>query len=188
MIGNDIVDLRYAKNSKWQHPRFLEKVFTLCEQELIIQSSNRFSTIWQLWAIKEAAYKAYLQKYPSRFFNSKAFICCNLSSLTEVSYNDFRIKVQSVINTNMVYAETISQKPVYRKILKVLPDHKFQSKQIRQALISKVSEQLNIDKKSLTVRKDRAGIPNVYLENSKLKAALSITHHGDYAAYSISYS
>ena len=188
MIGNDIVDLRYAKNSKWQNPRFLEKLFTIQERELIEQSSNKFSAIWQLWVIKEAAYKAYLQQYPGRFFNPKAFVCSDLNSRGEVRYKDFSIEVQTVINTSMVYAETISQKPVHREILKVLPNHKSQSKQIREALISKVSEQLHIKKESLILRKDQSGIPTLFFQDVKLKVALSMTHHGDYAAYSIAYS
>ena len=35
MIGNDIVDLKQAaKDSNWQRPRFLDKVFTKHEQDL----------------------------------------------------------------------------------------------------------------------------------------------------------
>lgn len=187
MIGNDIVDLGYARIAKWQHPRFLDKLFTIQEQELIGQSSNKFSAIWQLWAIKEAAYKAYLQLYPSRFFNPKAFVCSALTSKTEVSYQDFSVEVQCLKDNSMIYAETIAQKPVHREILKVSPDHKSQSKQIRQTLLSRMSEQLNIESECLTLRKDRSGVPHIYHQGSKLKAAISLTHHGGYAAYSITY-
>ena len=68
MIGNDIIDLSYAaKTSSWQHPRFLDKLFSSFEIEMIETSENKFVSIWKLWAMKEAGYKAYLQKTPGRF-------------------------------------------------------------------------------------------------------------------------
>ena len=43
MIGNDIVDLQLAKKqSNWQRKGFLDKQFTVSEQEEIARSKNPF--------------------------------------------------------------------------------------------------------------------------------------------------
>ena len=60
MIGNDIIDLALArKESNWQRNGFLNKIFTLKEQLLILKSNNPELTVWNLWSRKEAAYKIY---------------------------------------------------------------------------------------------------------------------------------
>mgnify|MGYP003583470498 CR=1 FL=1 len=41
MIGNDIVDLVLAKKeSNWKRNRFLDKIFTIKEQVLIVDAEN----------------------------------------------------------------------------------------------------------------------------------------------------
>ena len=43
MIGNDIVDITEAKQkSNWQRPRFLDKLFTVQEQQLIQNAHDPF--------------------------------------------------------------------------------------------------------------------------------------------------
>ena len=62
MIGTDIIDIVEAKKtSNWERPRFLEKLFTSNEQQLIHNSENKFVMVWRLWSMKEAAYKLYIQ-------------------------------------------------------------------------------------------------------------------------------
>ena len=46
MIGNDLVDLKVASvESNWKRPRFLDKVFTIEEQQLIMNSKNQHQFI-----------------------------------------------------------------------------------------------------------------------------------------------
>ena len=63
MIGNDIVCLSTANQSKHVgSKRFLNKVFTYEEQELIANSCYANISIWELWAAKESAYKLFVQQ------------------------------------------------------------------------------------------------------------------------------
>lgn len=78
MIGNDVVDLALAKKeSNWQRKGFLEKLFTLQEQKLILESQNPSEMVWVLWSRKEAVYKIIRQLngkrgfYPLRIENVK---------------------------------------------------------------------------------------------------------------------
>lgn len=74
MIGNDIVDLKLCRiESNWQRKGFLEKIFTDRELILITNSKNQELTIWQLWSIKEAAYKIVNRQNGQRLFNPKGF-------------------------------------------------------------------------------------------------------------------
>lgn len=185
MIGNDIIDLRFtAGHSKWQHPRFMDKLFRKQEQELINCSTQPFTAIWELWAKKEAAYKAYIQKHPSRFFNPKAFECTD----TEVRYKDFKIKVQTAISPSMIYAETVSNKKVIRNIMRVSAHPREQSECLRRTLLNEASTTFKTELELLKIVFDQAGIPKLYKEDSILDVELSFTHHGSFAAYLLAYS
>ena len=72
MIGNDLVDLKVASvESNWKRPRFLDKVFTIEERQLIMNSKNQHQIVWLLWSMKEAAYKINVQQFGKRFYNPK---------------------------------------------------------------------------------------------------------------------
>lgn len=58
-MGNDIVDLEAPCNrGKSGDGRFLERVFTPEERDLIAGVARPDALLWSLWAAKEAAYKA----------------------------------------------------------------------------------------------------------------------------------
>ena len=48
MVGNDIIDIQLATlQSNWQRPRYLDKLFTTSEQELIRSSDNATRMVWR---------------------------------------------------------------------------------------------------------------------------------------------
>jgi hypothetical protein len=58
-VGNDVVDLQEPGNrGKSRDERFLARVFTTDERELITRAAAPDTLLWVLWAAKEAAYKA----------------------------------------------------------------------------------------------------------------------------------
>ena len=58
-VGNDVVDLKDPENiGKNRDDRFLCRVFTAGERELIASVPSPDTLLWSLWAAKEAAYKA----------------------------------------------------------------------------------------------------------------------------------
>ena len=106
MVGNDVVDLEEAKRtSNWERPRYLEKLFTSKEQQLIHNATNSFSMVWRLWSMKEAAYKLYTQLNPSRFYNPKGFEC-DISDLNGiVKFKDFECNVKTQIASKYILSE-----------------------------------------------------------------------------------
>ena len=76
MLGNDIVDLQLAaKQSNWQRKGYLQKIFTLQEQELIANATDQDQMVWLLWSMKEAAYKIVSIEIGERFYSPKSFDC-----------------------------------------------------------------------------------------------------------------
>ena len=69
MIGNDLVDLRAREAAgKSRDARFVARVFTAREAELIASSPSSDAALWMLWAAKEAAYKVAKKLRPDVIF------------------------------------------------------------------------------------------------------------------------
>lgn len=69
MIGNDLVDLRAREAAgKAGDARFVARVFTAREAELISGSASPDTALWMLWAAKEAAYKVAKKLRPDVIF------------------------------------------------------------------------------------------------------------------------
>ena len=69
MIGNDLVDLRARESAgRSRDARFVARVFTAREAELIARSSSPDAALWMLWAAKEAAYKVAKKLHPDVIF------------------------------------------------------------------------------------------------------------------------
>ncbi|MFA5180566.1 MAG: 4'-phosphopantetheinyl transferase superfamily protein [Syntrophales bacterium] len=73
-IGNDIVDLTSPDSiGKSRDRRFIARVFTPEEQERIERSEFPDTTLWMLWAAKEAAFKAVSKLKPGLSFIHRAY-------------------------------------------------------------------------------------------------------------------
>ena len=189
MIGNDIVDIAEAKQkSNWQRARFLDKLYTFHEQQLIQNSDHHFLMVWRLWSMKEAGYKLYTQLHPSRFYNPKQFECEIIDSEGKVSYKDFICFVKTKVTSQYIISESrlVATDMISECIKMNDGSPKHQSDSVKRELLSKVSKQFNILKSDLKVLKSEFGIPSVYQNSRKLNIGISITHHGNYGAYAIS--
>tara|TARA_R110000868_G_scaffold198456_2_gene444745 strand:- start:3631 stop:4200 length:570 start_codon:yes stop_codon:yes gene_type:complete len=186
MIGIDIIDIAEAKRtSNWERPRFLEKLFTLNEQQLIYASKNPFIMVWRLWSMKEAAYKLYTQTHPERFYNPKQFQCEIIGVKLKVKYKDFQCFINTKITTQYILSEaSLIENKITSKYLKLtFSDFNSQSKITKEALIAAVSDQLNILKSKLKISKSEFGIPSMYYNAKKLNIRISLSHHGNFGAY-----
>ena len=181
MIGNDIIDLSLSKTaSNWLREGFLEKQFTANEQQLILEASNSFIMVWKLWSMKESSYKIYVQKNAKRFFSPKKFEC-KLISKNEgvVSFQNHIYYTNTLINTLFIHTIANSKK----------------DKKNYSEISSPFNIEKNIKKKleklsgfsSLEIRKTKTknGVPNFYFKDKLLTKSCSISHHGNYGAFSL---
>ncbi len=178
MVGNDIIDIELAKTqSNWQRPRYLDKIFTPKEQELIERSEEPHTMVWRLWSMKEAAYKLYIQLHPARFYNPKAFECV-LRHKGMVIYGTFKCYVNTKITSNYIISEALfrRQKISSEIIWLNITSSKSQSQILKDQLLSVASKQLRCDKKELSFVKHAYGIPTIQYKTKAFNVSLS--HHG----------
>lgn len=179
MIGNDIVDLQLAETeSNWERKGFLEKQFTLKEQEEIKKAENPFLKVWLFWSMKEAAYKCYTQQYQIRFFAPKKIECKMISNTSAVVkiYNETYFS-KSTITGN--YIHTIASKSVsinYSSNLFLIDKKESKSIFLNRKITSLFPD-------NTEVLKDNFGVPNLYQKEKKLPISISKSHHGNYGAF-----
>lgn len=185
MVGNDIVDLIEAnKTSNWQHPRFLSKLFTPLEQDLINNSDSSFVMIWRLWSMKEAAYKLFTQNNSGRFFNPKGFECSTENTFGTVKFKNFKCFVESKVTSNFIISEAkTKQKKFKSKVVNLSGNSpKLQSRELKQSLFEHMGNTIRRNAK-LQLTYTRFGVPLLEVED-KLHH-ISLTHHGRFGAFAI---
>ena len=190
MIGNDIVDLCEAsKSPHWSDERFINKVFSADEKDLILRSSNRFRLTWLLWSMKESAYKVHLRKYRNPFF-APSRIECDLDQegsgrirIEESTYTSSTIFYEDFIYT-VVLSDPLSEYTGgYHKAVdsSYANLHNKCYRDVIKMGSAKLLEQVN----TMVIKKDKHGIPKLYAKNIEQPLIFSITHHGRYYAYAI---
>ena len=194
MIGNDIVDLQLAaQQSNWQRKGFLDKIFTAKEQRLILKALDKEKMIWLLWSMKESAYKAYLQKYPERFFAPKK-LQCNLftDELGGVIINQEYFKTQSKSSEKHIHTIAFSAKENRNPIseyfeIKAIP---FASKQLetRSKLKAVIAKEFKTVCNDLKISKNKVGVPQLFKDEIQLAVSFSLSHHGKFGAFCVSKS
>lgn len=190
MIGNDIIDLAYTqKTTNWQRRGFLAKVFSQAEQELIAESKEPFLMVWRLWSMKEAAYKSYLQKGGTAF-NSPQRIEVSVKDLNsgKAKIGDFHCGISSNNRPNYIlsYTQSSAQNSQINEVFKI--SHKNSSTPSAQAykkLFKRIAIDWRLDESALSIKKDRARIPQLYLGSQKLDLDFSLSHHGQFVAFSL---
>ena len=183
MIGNDIIDLNLAhRESNWQRHGFLQKLFTKDEQNFIVNSKNSELSLWLLWSMKEAVYKAVQRKYKlDRFYNPKQFICSQLKlglnqASGAVSFREEVFETVSDLFPNKILSYTANTEFSFSSV----------EKNARSLILQKVSEGLGIPLISLNIHKNEQGIPFITYNGDILQIPFSLSHHGIYSAYALS--
>ncbi|MDQ7918421.1 4'-phosphopantetheinyl transferase superfamily protein [Mesonia sp. MT50] len=184
MIGNDVVDLSLAKKqSNWQRPRFIEKIFTKQEQTEINSAKDPDFLVWLFWSMKESAYKAHqrIENFSPRF-NPWQLEC----SLQEVSAEKIIGKVNlgaSSFYTSSTYADNcIFTSAASEKNLQIF-HQKVANKSLKEELLKSISEKEQILLKELHIIKNENQIPQLYQLENLLDIPFSISHHGDKSAF-----
>ncbi|MFD2552407.1 4'-phosphopantetheinyl transferase superfamily protein [Bizionia sediminis] len=190
MIGNDIVDLNIAaQQSNWKRPRFLNKIFTEQEQQLIHNSKNQTTTVWRLWSMKEAAYKINIQQYGGRLFAPKKLQCTILTNQKGwVRFMGQTYQTQSVVTKNSIstIAHTLAQKQFIHKVFKINDSsYQAQSDKTKQELLQLVSQYKKVPIHNLQICKDANNIPQLFFKGIKQKISISMAHHGLYGGCGI---
>lgn len=181
MIGNDIIDLSLAETeSNWQRKGFLEKQFTTEEQSIILEADNSFEMVWLLWSMKESAYKIYTQLNEERFFAPKKSEC-KLTSSDEgiVCFEDQKFHTSSILDGSYIFTLASLDENV-KCYSSIGPPYG-----IDESIKKKLEEETGISSSEIEQKKSKNGIPKYYHKSKLLTQSCSISHHGNYGAFSL---
>ncbi len=191
MIGNDIVDLAFARReTNWQRPGFVEKVFDHRELQYLQSSVAPEALVWRLWSMKESAYKAHVRKTSRRFFNPKTIHCSLLDARHgRVLIGDRYYK--TITNSNSNYLYTIASSSTVSSLesscfMLSEANYATQYQETRKKVYQRMAELLDLPQVAIAIKKEGNGVPAIYAENQLLRTKLTITHHGKYGAFALS--
>lgn len=180
MIGNDIVDLKVAAiKNNWKRPGFLSKICTAEEQHYITSSEDKSKTIWRIWSMKEAAYKAHqrLNNLAPKF-NPKAFNCVLVSPRKgKVIINSKSYKTSTKFTSGYIYSEAVLAFEKVKKTTNI--QNYYSSGNLKNELLKSVSNYPG----ELKIEKCKNRIPRIFNGEEALEIHFSITHHGNYSAF-----
>ncbi len=198
MVGNDIVDLQLArKESNWQRPRFLEKIFTEEERHFIHTANDKDAAVWLLWSGKESVYKIIARLEKRRFFAPKKIAFCTddfsrrrVDDLTaKVVSTGYTFSTKSVVTDTHIHTvaqlDNINKKLIKNNFYIKKNNYPTQHKTTRQHLLKNYAKMTNLAVADLRIQKDENQIPYLYHQNEKQSTVISISHHGNYGGYAI---
>ncbi len=175
MIGNDLVDLELARSlGSDKKERWLEKVFTKGELDLIDRSDNPFLKVWQFWSMKEAAYKRYHREYAlAPILNPKQYECITNSKI--------RIANEEYLTTTKITENYIHSFTSASKVNTV--GITLNTITARTKLKMLIAERFLLDLSKLRIDKDSYRIPNLFYKKKRLDLNISLSHDGIYSSY-----
>ena len=191
MIGNDIIDLNVAGIiSRWKEQRFLDKLFSDEEQAIIMAEEHHFNNIWRLWSMKESAFKVYSRNLKLSLFNPKSF-SCEIASETigTVSFDNLTVSTTTEYTSNTIYTTAQFQETsrfTEHCELKQLSQMD-KSKQLRKKAIQAFGQLISVSERDISIEKDDFGVPRFFIHKKAQDNFLSLTHHGNYGGFAISY-
>lgn len=187
MIGNDVVDLRLAKlQSNWQRPRFLAKLFSEKERELISSAEKKPQQVWRLWSMKEAVYKAHQRRFdllPK--FNPKAYECQLFSEEKGiVEINDVGYETTTVMKESYIYSEAIVAKSNFSTtsffVVNTCKNY------LKNELLKECSMRLKKPLPDFSIKKcANSSVPKIFLNERETNIVFSLTDHGRFSAFTV---
>ncbi|NER15619.1 4'-phosphopantetheinyl transferase family protein [Spongiivirga citrea] len=198
MIGNDVVDFQQAQlDGSYNRPRFMDKTFNLHEKEYILANEYPHKMACIYWSVKEAAYKAYVRETRNRFLNPKRIHLQLKDGVKEpidllVSIDSFSYMVEIEVNECRVVSVAKSMNQFSKKLFShtiQLPSNQYSIQNVytKTAVLDFISKHLNKPKHCLSIGKNELGIPFLFMDGSKKEHQISLTHHGEYAAYAVAF-
>ncbi len=192
MRGNDIIDLKVAaKESNWQRKGFLEKIFTPQERIYITEALCPEKMVWTLWSQKESAYKAYTRQFSGRFFDPKKINCTLLTACAgTATINSTTYRTVSSIADKYIYSiashEGLTAPPLTDYLFySNTNDYTTLSGIIYQLMIAKFAAATGKSVNNISVIKNTNGIPFLEYKKNQQAIPVSISHHGQYGAFTI---
>jgi phosphopantetheinyl transferase len=190
VIGNDIVDLRQARReSNWQRPRYLSKLFSEQEREWIARSRIPDMLVWMFWSSKEAVYKQWVAGQEQRVFIPKKIVVKSWRKTEKENYHsqliigDLAYAVQSKVTEKYIHSWTVPEpaSTIRKQVFAI--QALSSSSAVREKLTQYLASRYGYLAEELKVQTDELGKPFVLHKDQPLPLSLSLSHHGGYGAF-----
>lgn len=211
-IGSDIIALKSTDTTRTQNPRFYRQILTEAEQQLYRNSFSNLPFhyfVWLLWSIKESAYKCLKQQQYDLIFQPTKIIVTELHPpvinpnidilFGKGIHNGEAFEGIIIYQSYTLYARSI----IYGDELIhsiVLPHNSFENVQWGiERIANNNPEQQSIAVRALLlkylqtehpssdiiIKKHEVGFPMLYIDDKRLDARLSFSHHGEWVGYAL---
>lgn len=122
---------------------------------------------WQLWSVKESAYKAWQRLNQTQpVFNPKRFVCSDFKrDSVYVRYENFQSKVKTLYTKDYVYSQCDSEKCNYQI---------FNSEASYHTWLTEISKQ------DWVLKKSKYNIPNLFNTKTQKTVPVSISNDANY--------
>lgn len=188
-LGNDIVDWSLLKTGlKAQNKRYLSKICLEGEIEQIQAAKRPEYSLWRIWTIKEACYKAITQEHSFRAYIPKKIsveLISEENAKVFSEWGDFyaKSKANDQYIHSLVYPEKELGKGIYFQVFDGI-EGKNPKKQVRTALLESFSKNHQHPISALSIKKE-GELPYIYEKGTRLPYRLSISYDGSFGAYAI---
>ena len=213
MIGNDVVDFAASEaRAGAAHPRFDARVFVCSEREALLRSDAPTRLRWILWAAKEAAFKAVKRADPATVFSPRRFVVAPLGgAAARVVFADRALDVTLDLRPGYVHAiaslaalevphapgalhaAIASPSPPSVRLVTAVEaitrdgeaSPELAGRRVRELAVASVARALDLAASGLAVVRE-GRLPSLAYRGRVLDAALSLSHHGRFAAFACS--
>ena len=192
MLGNDVVDLADPEVRPGStHPRFDRRVFGPAERSALRASGAPNRLRWILWAAKEAAYKAARRLDPAAVFSPRRFVVSLDARLRgHVEHEDLRFALRVQEGASRVHALAAAPGLALGAVragvvrLAAAPSPADASAAARDEARRAAAALLGEGEGVLQVV-GRGRLPVLLRRGEPVALALSLSHHGRYAAFAL---
>lgn len=192
MIGNDIVDLTTSVIGQGERRlRYLEKILTENEIQILDSLGNEDKWIWLLWSIKESVYKIIHRSERKMKYVPKSIQCIEVCFISheeyysKVVYNGAMYIAKSLMHDDYIStvatADSEDMDKIYHESFPIPKDDN-QSEYLDNKVRVFYSNLINPGRKNLTIKRDKNGIPHLVYDEQEI-GYLSFSHHGQFGAF-----
>jgi len=181
-VGNDVVNIGHPANANRSlSSKFLAKVCSSKEQEYVLESESPNIALWQLWSLKESAFKVLMK------MGEMSFFAPNRIEVLDTGIQNKKV-IETMFKSNVVYLkssvlnERITSvasnsldginKAVSETRITSKPD---ESNEVRRLMFD-VLKRHNLPHDKVEVIKNEQGIPYLFYQKKILPIEISLSH------------
>lgn len=180
-----MIDLWLAKKeSNWQRPGYLDKLFVPGEQQQIWAAKDRDFLVWLFWSMKESAYKAWQRQKPQApRFNPLEFHCQRKQAHPEMIQGRVLCGEITYATFSEFSGEQIHTWACAAPAVEIRRGTAGSRPEIRRKFLEEYSRSYGPFPKGLHLGKDRHFIPFLYHGDTRLDQVVSFSHHGRFSGF-----